>query len=132
MGRSGKGVGGAIVWRTMAAEETQLMVSGGGATTALTTITKKSTNGRQQRRRVLTASKRRGMVVEVEEQLLYGGGARLHGKVMEAGVGRTVQQGVHNFFLFLAGFNPTSILPSTILNKNRGNFLISGVLFATI
>jgi hypothetical protein len=34
------------------------------------------------------------------------------------GMGR----GVHFSFLFLAGLNPTSILPSTILPKKGGNF----------
>ncbi len=37
-------------------------------------------------------------------------------------------RGVH-FFLFLAGLNPTSILPSTILPKKGGNFFDFGGRF---
>ena len=77
-----------------------------------------------QRWRTMTAGERQGMVAEAEEQLLCGGGGFMvrSWRLERAGqAGRA--GGCSLFVLFFAGSNPSSILPSTILPKNRGDFL---------
>ena len=83
-----------------------------------------SAHERQQRRRTTMAGERQGVVVEAEERLLCGGGGFMvrSWRLERAGqAGRA--GGCSLFVLFFAGSNPSSILPSTILPKNRGDFL---------